>query len=133
MIRCFGVTQYRGDGEGHDCVIHAACNVISLFLGERSAAFEVSLLHRSITLASARCRPHTERHLEISNLLKLGRLSPIFQNAGTSWHPENGHSSSWTSAVGRLPLQFVIRKEILLSHIHRSLIRTPHRGSCDCD
>ena len=82
MIRCFGVTPYRGDGEGRDCVIHAACNIMFLLPGERSAAYEVSRLHRSIRMASARRRPHTEGRPEISDLLKLGHLGPIFQNAG---------------------------------------------------
>ena len=53
-----------------------------LFLGESSAAYEVSRLHRSITLAPARSRPHTEGRPEINNLLKLGHLGPIFQNSG---------------------------------------------------
>ena len=35
MIRCFGVTPYRGNDKGRDCVIHAACNVTFLLLGER--------------------------------------------------------------------------------------------------
>ena len=82
MIRCFGVTPYRGDGEGRDCIIHAACNVMFLLLGERSAAYEVSRLHRSIALASARCRPYTEGLPEVCDLLKLGHLGPVFQNAG---------------------------------------------------
>ena len=34
MIRCFGVTLYRVDGEGRDCVIHDACNVVFLLLSE---------------------------------------------------------------------------------------------------
>ena len=53
-----------------------------LLLGERSSAYEVSRSHRSITLASARCRPHTEGRPEVSDLLKLGHLGPVFQNAG---------------------------------------------------
>ena len=72
---------YRGDGEGRDCVIHAACNAMFLLVGERSAAYEVSRLDRSIRYASARYRPHTERRPEVSDLLKLGHLGPIFQNA----------------------------------------------------
>ena len=82
MIRCFGITQYRGDGEGCDCVIHASCNVIFLLLNERSDAYEVIRLHRSITLASARCRPHTERRPEVSDIPMLGHLGPISLNAG---------------------------------------------------
>ena len=74
MIRCFGVTPYRGEGEGRDCVIHAACNVMFLLLGERSTDYEVSRLTSSITLASARCRPHTEGRPEFSDLLKIGHL-----------------------------------------------------------
>ena len=53
-----------------------------LLLGERSAAYEISRLHRNVRLASARCRPHTEGRPEVSDLLKLGNLKPIFQNAG---------------------------------------------------
>ena len=53
-----------------------------LLVGERSAAYEVIRLRRSITLASARCRPHTEGCPEVSDLLKLGHLGPIFQYAG---------------------------------------------------
>ena len=41
-----------------------------LLLGERSAAHEVSRLHRSIALASARCRPYTEGLPEVHDLLK---------------------------------------------------------------
>ena len=97
MIRCFGVTPYSGAGVFRDYVFHAACNVMFLLLGERSAAYEVSQLHRSITLASARCRPHTEGRPEVSDLLKFGHLGPIFQNA-----------------VGHLG----IRKVIILRHGH---------------
>ena len=75
------MTPYRSDGEGHDCEIHSAYNVTLLLLGERSAAYEVSLLHRSTKLASARCRPHTEGRPEVSDLLKLGHLGPISQNS----------------------------------------------------
>ena len=82
MIRCFGLTPYRSNDEGRDCVIHAACNVMFLLVGERSAAYEVNRLRRSIKLASARCRPHTEGCTEVSDLLKIGHLGPIFQNAG---------------------------------------------------
>ena len=53
MILYFGMTPSR-------CVIHAACNEMILLLCERSAAYQVSRLHRSIMYASARCRPHTE-------------------------------------------------------------------------
>ena len=82
MIRCFGVTPYWGDGEDRDCVIHAASNVMFLRLGQCSAAYEVSRLNVSITLASAHCRPHTKRHPEVSDLFKLGHLGLILQNAG---------------------------------------------------
>ena len=82
IIRCFGVTPYRGDGEGRDCVIHAACHAMLLLLGELSDASEVSRLHRSIRLASSPCRPHTEGRPEVSDLLQLVHLGPIFQNAG---------------------------------------------------
>ena len=78
MIWCIGVTPYRGDVECRDCVIQAACNKMFLFLGTRSAAYEVSRLHRRITLTSARCRPQTEGHPEVSHLLKLGHLGPLF-------------------------------------------------------
>ena len=100
MIRCFGITPYRGAGEGRDCVIHAACNVMFLLLGERSAAYEVSRLHRSIALASARCRPYTEGRPEVCDLLKLGHLGPVFQNAGGHLSirkmiiPPHGHQQS---------------------------------------
>ena len=70
MIQCFGVTPYRGDGEGRDCVIHAACNVIFLLLSEISAAHDGSRLQRSIALASTRCRLYTEGHSEVRDLLK---------------------------------------------------------------
>ena len=82
MIRCFGVTPYRGDGEGRDCVIRAACNVMFLLLGNPSAAYEISRLHRSITLGSGTYLPHTEGRPEVCDLLKLGHLGPIFQNVG---------------------------------------------------
>ena len=62
MIWCFGMTHYRGDGEARDCVIHAACNVMFILLVERSGAYEVRRLQRSITLASARCR-HTSKEV----------------------------------------------------------------------
>ena len=61
MIRCFGMTLLRGDSEVRDCVIHTACIAMFLLLGEHSAAYESSRLDRSITLASARCRPHTQK------------------------------------------------------------------------
>ena len=89
MIRCFRVTPYRSGGEGRGWVIHAACNLMFLLLGERSAAYEVSRLHGRITFASARCRPLTEERPEVSDLLKSGHLGPIFQNAGISWYPKN--------------------------------------------
>ena len=55
-----------------------------LLLDERSAAYEVSRLQRSITLDSVRCRPHTEGRPEVSCLLKLGHLGPVSQNEGAS-------------------------------------------------
>ena len=73
---------YQGEGEGRDCVIYAACNVMFLLLGERSATYEVSRLYRRITLASSHCRPRTERRPEVSDLWKLGNLGPVFQNSG---------------------------------------------------
>ena len=127
------MTPYRGGDEGLDCAIHAACNVMFLLLGESSSAYEVSRLHRSITLASARCRPHTEGRPEVSDLLKLGHLGPIFQNAGTFWYPKNDYSSSRTSAVDSLSFRLVIRQGILWAYFHHSLIRNPCRGSCDRD
>ena len=95
------MTLYRGDGEGRDCVIHAASNVMFLLLFERSAAYKVSRLQRSIALASTRCRSHIEGCPEVSDLLKLGHLGPIFQNAG-------GHLG--------------IRKMIISRHGHLQLI-----------
>ena len=100
-IRCFGVTLYRGDGEGRDCVIHAASNDMFLLLGERSAAYEISRLQTSIALDSIRCRPHIEGCPEVSDFLKLGHLAPIFRNAG-------GHLG--------------IRKMIISRHGHLQLI-----------
>ena len=82
MVRYFGITPYRGYDECRDCLIHAAFNVMLLLLGERSAAHEVSRLHRSISLASAPCRPCTEGLPEVRDILKLGHLRPVFQNAG---------------------------------------------------
>ena len=72
------MTPYLGDGEGRNCVVHAACSTMFLLLGERSAAYEVIRLLRSITLASARCLPHNEGRPKVSDLLKLGHIGPIF-------------------------------------------------------
>ena len=111
MIRCFGGTPYRSDGEGRGCVIHAACNVIFLLLVEASAAYKFSRLHRSITLASVYCHPQIEGRPEVSGLLKLGHLVPFFRIPGTSWYQENDSSSSRKSAVCSLSLQLAIRKK----------------------
>ena len=109
MIRCFGITPYRGAGEGRDCVIHAACNDMFLLLGERLADYEVSSLHRSIALASARCRPYIEGRPEVCDLLKLGHLGPVFPECrGTSWYPKNDNSSSRTSTVDSLSFQLIV-------------------------
>ena len=113
MIKSSGMTPYRSDGEGRDCVIHAACNAMFLLLRERSAACKVSRLDRSITLASVRCRRHIEGRPEVSDILKLGHLGPGFQNAGTYWYQENDSSSLWKSGVCSLSLQLAVRKRIL--------------------
>ena len=73
---------YRGDVGGRDCVVHAACNVMFLLIGERSAVYEISQLDRSIPLAYSRCRPHTEGRPDVSDLLNLGHLGTVFQSAG---------------------------------------------------
>lgn len=85
-----GVTVYRGDGEGRDCVVHAACIVMFLFLGERSAADEVNSLHRSIILAFGRCSPHIEGRPEFSYLSLVGHFGPVFQNAEKILASEEG-------------------------------------------
>ena len=51
-----------------------------LLLGERSAAHEVSRLHGSIKLSSARCRPHIEGLPKVRNVSKVGHLGSIFPN-----------------------------------------------------
>ena len=45
------MTPYRIDGEGRDCVIRTAYNIMFLLLNERSAAYKIIQLHRSIILA----------------------------------------------------------------------------------
>ena len=82
MIRSFRTTPYWSDDDRRDCVIYAACNVICLLFSENSLSYEVNPLHRSITLATAHRRPQIEGRLEVSNLLKLDNLGPVFQNAG---------------------------------------------------
>ena len=76
----FRLTNYRGIAEGRDCVTHAARNFMFLLLGGLSSAYKVSRLHRSITLASVGCLPHTKRRPEFGDLLKSGHFSPVFQN-----------------------------------------------------
>ena len=73
---------YPGDGEVRDCIIHATCNVVFLLLDKVSLAYKVIRLHRRITLASASSRLHIKGISEVSNLLKLGHLGPVFQNVG---------------------------------------------------
>ena len=70
MVRFLGVTPYQVDVEGRDCVVYGTCNFMFLFLGEISAACELSRLHKSITLASARCLPRTEGCPVVNYLLK---------------------------------------------------------------
>ena len=43
------MTPYQGDGEGRDCVIYAACKVMFLLLGERSADY-VELLYKLLSV-----------------------------------------------------------------------------------
>ena len=59
-----------------------------LTIFKHSAAYEVFRLHRSIALASARFRPHTDGRLEVSDLLKLGHLEPFLRMQGDILVPE---------------------------------------------
>ena len=81
-MQCFKLTLYRDDSESRDFGVHAACNVMFLLLGERSAAYEVGRLQRSITLDSVRCCPHTAGRPEVSCLSQLGHSGPVFRMQG---------------------------------------------------
>ena len=115
MIRRFRGAPYRGDGEGRDCLVHAAWNIMFLLFDEHSAAYEFSRLYRIITLAYVRCGPHSEGRREVREILKIGRLVPVFQNTRgqTSWYQKTNHSSSCKAAVVCLSLQLGIQKGML--------------------
>ncbi len=81
FIRCFGETFYKGHTE-RNCVINAMCNAFFLFLGKSQAQKLVRNLPASILATSTRCRPFDDDKPEISDLILLGQIQPILQQAG---------------------------------------------------
>ena len=63
-------------------MINALGNLFFIFLREDRASELFNRLPQCIASASRRHRPHTDGKLEISDLMKLGHLRPILQDAG---------------------------------------------------
>ncbi len=63
-------------------MINAVGNLFFLLLGEHHARHLYSRLPEFIASASQRARPNSEGKAEVMNLLRLGHLGPIFQDAG---------------------------------------------------
>ncbi len=96
FIHCFGALRFGSFGRS--CVVDAACNVTFLLLGGAKAWCMSSTFTETAQRASQRARPHSKDRPEISDLLSVGHLRPVFQELGgelsmkkVKYLPPHGH------------------------------------------
>ncbi len=80
-VRCFGLTPFQ-DVNSRDCMTNAVGNAFFLFLGEGEATQLFNRIPEFIRSSSSGSRSAFAGHVLLSDLLRIGHLSLIFQAAG---------------------------------------------------
>lgn len=80
FVRCFGKVPFSSSGRS--CLVDALLNASFLLLGDQKSREYSEKFILCLLSASRRCRPHNEGKIEVSDLINLGHIGPIFQELG---------------------------------------------------